>query len=313
MRKAHRRWGARRIRVELRRHGVGQPPARSTIHGVLARNGLVRPVKEPSLPPQRFRREHPNELWQTDAKEVLLRDGTPLQVISDLDDHSRLCMWLWAYPALSAQAAIDVFDAASSAYGLPESVLADRGAIFTGLGFQSVNEFERHLWSLGVYTINGRGYHPQTQGKIERYHRTMQEWLDDHGPFDSIEDLNGSLQEFRRHYNDERPHQGDGMNDRTPAEVFHATERVSIDPDKAKDRCRRESVRRTSPNGNLGYSAWIIGLGSTWARTQVRIVDYGTVIEIYSVDDDLIRNVKPDYTRNYLGTGKPRGRPRRHT
>ena len=313
MRRAHRRWGARRIRVELVRAGVVCPPARATIHGVLIRNGLVRPVAaQPKPEVRRFRREHPNELWQTDAKDVLLRDGVKVHVISELDDHSRLCAWLWAFPSLSAAAAIKVFDAASSAYGLPESVLADRGVIFTGLTAQCVNEFERHLWSVGVYTLNGRGYHPQTQGKVERYHRTLNEWLVDHGPFDTIDDLNASLVEFRHDYNDERPHQGDGMNDRTPAEVFSATDRAGVDPAKALERCRRETVRRSTATGNIAYADWIIGLGRVWARTEVRVIDYGSIIEIYSADSDLIRQVKPDYNRHYLGTAKPRGRPRHH-
>ena len=173
-----------------------------------------------------------------------------------------------------------------------------------------VNEFERHLWARGVYTLNGRGHHPQTQGKIERYHRTIDEWLDDHGSFDTIDELNASLLAFRHHYNHERPHQGDGMDDRTPAEVFHAAERATINPTIAAQRCRRQAVRRTSATGNLGYGDWIIGLGRVWARTQVRVVDHGSLIEIYSADDDLIRDVKPDYSRHYLGTGKsPRPTP----
>lgn len=313
MRKAHLRWGARRIRAELRRRRDVVPPARSTIHQVLVRNGLIKPQREPkSAKPIRFRRSKANELWQTDATDVELTDDTVVQVVSQLDDHSRLCCELEAFPTASMQAAIEVFDVAAAELGLPESVLSDRGLIFTGIAHGCVNEFERHLWALGVYTINGRGHHPQTQGKIERYHRTLNEWIADNGPFDTIEELNTSLAAFRHHYNQERPHQGDGMEDRTPAEVFDSAERASVNPAVAATRCRRGTVRCTGTNGHIGYGDWIIGLGRAWARTQVRIVDYGSIIEIYSVDGALIRDAKPDYTRHYLGTGNPRGRPHRH-
>jgi transposase InsO family protein len=313
LRRAHPRWGARRIRVELRRRDVKVVPARSTVHQVLVRNGLVRvAAAKPPEAPTRFVRSKANELWQMDATEVELADGTTVEVISALDDHSRCCGHVEAFPVLSTEAACAVFDAATSALGLPESVLCDNGAIFTGRVKQCVNRFERHLWGHGAYTLNGRARHPQTQGKVERYHRTLNEWLRDHGPFDTIEELNASLRRFRRHYNDERPHQGDGLNDQTPAEAFAAAVKAGPDPARAAERCRRETVRRTTPTGNVGYGEWTIGLGRAWRRTQVRLVDYGTTIEVYSVDGDLIRTVKPDHTRTYLGTGHPRGRPHRH-
>lgn len=313
MRQAHRRWGARRIRVELLRRGVTGVPARSTVHQVLVRNGLVGATvpKPPPEPVIRFVRSKANELWQMDAKEVELRDGTTVQVISAVDDCSRYCGAVEAFPALSGEAACVVFDAAVSELGLPESVLCDNGAIFTGRIKQCVNLFERHLWGHGVYTINGRARHPQTQGKVERYHRTLNEWDADHGPFDTIDELNASLHDFAHHYNHERPRQGAGMDDQTPAEVFAATDKAGPNPAVAAERCRRECVRRTTPTGNIGYGEWTIGLGRAWGRSQVRVVDLGATIEIYSIDGDLIRTVKPDHTRTYLGTGKPRGRPHR--
>lgn len=311
LRTAHPRWGARRVRVELARRGVAPIPVRSTVHQVLVRNGLVKAVPKPAPAVTHFVRSRANELWQMDAKEMALRDGTVAHVFSALDDCSRYCADVRGFLALSSEAACEVFDVAVAEVGLPQSVLCDNGAIFTGRVKHCVNLFERHVWAHGGYTLNGRARHPQTQGKIERYHRTLNEWIDDHGPFDTIAQLNASLLLFRHHYNHERPHQGDGMNDRTPAEVFAAAAKATVDPTRAAQRCRRETVRRTTPTGNVGYGEWTIGLGRAWGRTQVRIIDYGTTIEIYSVDGDLIRTVKPDHTRTYLGTGNPRGRPHR--
>lgn len=308
MRRAHPRWGARRVRSELLRKGV-KAPSRSTINRVIERNFLKRAPAAPSPPPVRFQRERVNELWQIDAKEWHLVDGTEVQVVDGLDDRSRYCGHLEAFPALTSDVAISVFDAAAEEMGLPESVLADRDTVFTGRTHRTVSAFERHLWAQGVYTINGRPYHPQTQGKIERFHRTLGEWLEDEGPFDTLEALNTSLAEFRHHYNHQRPHQalGEAV---TPAEVFTAVDKADPHPDLAAERCRREAIRPTAPNGNVSYSGWLIGLGRTWANTKVRIIDLGHLIQVWSADGTHIRDVDPDPTRRYLRTGNNRGRPK---
>jgi transposase InsO family protein len=310
MRTAHPRWGARRIRSELRRARAADVPARSTIERVLIRNGLIG-APTPAAPPLcRFVRERPNELWQMDAKEWMLVDRTVVQIISALDDHSRYCGASEAVAQLSSQAAIAVFEEAVAELGLPETVLADRGSIFTGKRTTSVVAFERHLWAYGVCTINCRPRHPQTQGKIERFHRTLTEWLEDNGPYDSLEALNSSLNAFRHDYNHQRPNQA-LPGDCTPAEIWAATAPAGPDPELAAQHCRREALRPTGTTGNLTYAAWIIGLGREWARTKVRVIDLGHTIEIRDVNDDLIRDIKPDYAKRYLGTGTPRGRRRR--
>lgn len=309
MRTAHRRWGARRIRDELLRKGVAAP-ARSTIEQVIERNGLGRaPAPKPPAP-IRFERQRVNELWQTDAKQWALSDGTEVEIISCLDDRSRLCCAIEAFLELSGNAAISVFDAACDEWGPPESVLSDRGSIFTGRTKHTVCDFERHVWTKGVYTLNGRPYHPQTQGKVERFHRTLIEWLEDEGPFHTLDALNASLVEFRRHYNEERPNQALGEAT-TPAEVFAAVDKAGPDPELAAERCRREVIRPTAETGHVNYGAWVIGLGRVWARTKVRVIDTGEVIQVWAADGSLIREVVPDPTRSYLGTGKPRGRPAR--
>lgn len=305
MRRAHPRWGARRIGAELRRQGR-QSPARSSIERVLVRNGLLNPPAPAASPLQRFVREHPNELWQIDAKEWPLTNGTVAQIISCIDDHSRYCPASRAFAELSTQAAIATFDEAAGELGLPESVLSDRGTVFTARRTNGVGAFERHVWGFGIYTINGRAYHPQTQGKVERFHRTMGEWLADNGPFSTLRALNRSLDEFRHDYNHDRPHQS--LADATPAEVWAATPPARPRPELAAERCRRESLHPTWPNGNLTYSVWVIGVGKEWASTKVRVIDLGHVIEIRDAAGELIRDVKPDYAKRYLGSGRPGGR-----
>jgi transposase InsO family protein len=279
---------------------VTKPPARSTVHRVLVRNGLIVAAPKPPAATQRFERSAPNELWQLDGLEYPVGDGITAHVLSVIDDHSRLCGATRGFPAETSAAAIAVFDAAAAELGLPYSTLADRGSAFTGRRTQTVSEFERHLWPLGVVTINGRGHHPQTQGKIERWHRTLREWLDDNGPYATLDELNTELARFRHHYNHERPHQGIG--DITPAERFAATAAARPDPDNTIDRRHRETVRSTQTNGNVRYADWAIGLGRAWANTKVRIVDTGDRITIHDAGDTVIGYAHPNPQRRYLTT-----------
>jgi transposase InsO family protein len=298
LRVAHPRWGARRIRSELVRSDAVAVPARSTVHRVLVRNGLIVSDPKPPAAVQRFERSRPNELWQTDGLEYVLADGSVAHVVSVLDDHSRFCGASQAFTAEDSDAAIHVFDLATAEIGLPAAVLADRGSAFTGRRTGTVSPFERHLWPLGVVTINGRGYHPQTQGKIERWHRTLREWLDDNGPYAALSELNDELDHFRDHYNNDRPHQGIG--DITPAERFAASEPARPDPEATRDRRHRETLRATAANGNLRYAQWSIGLGRPWANTKVRIIDTGDAITVYDAGDTLIATIEPDPTHRYL-------------
>jgi transposase InsO family protein len=305
LRSDHPRWGPRRVQGELRRRGF-EAPAVSTIQAVFARNGLVAAPAPRSKPTVRFERDQPNELWQIDGKEWRLADASLVSIISVIDDRSRYCAAVHAVAGeFEGADAIAAFDAAVADAGPPMSVLSDRGTQFTGRRHGAVGAFERHVWATGAYTLNGRGYHPQTQGKVERFHRTMAEWLDDEGDFGTLAELQACLDAFRRDYNHDRPHQS--LADQTPAEVFNSIEHAGPEPDGNADRRRRECLRSTNPNGNLNYGEWQIGLGKSWANTKVRVIDLGDHIEIRA-GDELIRTVAPDPAKHYLGTGRPRGR-----
>jgi transposase InsO family protein len=216
LRKEHPRWGARRIRTELARAGV-EPPAKSTIHRALQRNGLVapQPPRRPK-PILRFERAVPNDLWQIDATQVKLADGERAWIVDVLDHHARYPLAALASLRLTGAPAWACFVAAAAQHGLPRQLLSDNGTYFTGrlLGFEA--DFERRLAEVGVELICAAPAHPETLGKLERFHRTLKEWLHDEGPASSLEQLQVLLDRFRKHYNDERPHQGIG--DVTPAE-----------------------------------------------------------------------------------------------
>lgn len=120
---------------------------------------------------QRFEKEHCNEMWQTDFKgDFLLGNGVRCYPLTILDDHSRFSIRI--APKTSATGVKDSFILAFKEFGLPNSVLSDNGAQFAG-AHRGLSQFERFLMDLDILPVHGRPIHPQTQGKIERLHRTL--------------------------------------------------------------------------------------------------------------------------------------------
>ena len=310
LRTRHPRWGARRIRSELAMAGVEELPAVSTIHKALKRNYLVAPQ-----PPrrrrarQRFERETSNDLWQIDATRVLLADQTPVWVIDLLDDHARYLVGATAFEAATTEAAWDAFTAAAAENGLPRQLLSDNGLCFTGRLHGVEVLFQRRLAETGVQLINSTPYHPETLGKLERFHRTLKEWLIDEEPAADLAALQTLLDRFRSYYNEERPHQGIG--DLTPAERYQLgfelvhgapapTHEPPTQPDPAKPASHppHSILRRVSTSGEISYQNLGIQVGKRWIGATVRIVALGELIHIYN-DETLIRALVPDRSKRH--------------
>jgi transposase InsO family protein len=309
LRRRHRRWGARRIHAELRRAGV-EPPAVATIHRALRRNHLVAP-QPPRRPraSRRFERELPNDLWQIDGTQLKLAGGEPAWIVDCLDDHARFLLAAIACASPTGEAAWTCFVAASAAYGLPRQLLSDNHASFTGRLFGFEAAFERKLGEVGVELINAAPAHPQTLGKLERFHRTLKEWLADEGPALDLEHLQLLLDRFRSHYNQERPHQGIGdatpseryLPGRTPPECLG--QRALAEADGRADYPPHSLLRKVWRNGVVSYDGLAITLGKRYARAVVRIVEVGELIHIY-LGDELIRVLAPDRTKRCQKLGK---------
>ena len=133
----------------------------------------------------RFERESANDLWQIDATEVGLADGSRAWVVDCLDDHARFLRSALACAGPGGEAAWACFARAGAAHGLPRQLLSDNHVSFTGRLFGFEVAFERRLRQVGVELINAAPAHPQTLGKLERFHRTLKEWLADEGPLPS--------------------------------------------------------------------------------------------------------------------------------
>lgn len=216
-------WGAKTIRSVLEREGYTGLPCIKTVNNILNRYGCINPEESAKRQPfVRFEKDFCNEMWQVDFKgEFRMADSNYCYPLDILDDHSRFSIRIT--PRLStANVVIPTFLGAFREYGMPNSVLSDNGAQFAGFK-NGYTQFERWLMDLDILPIHGRIKHPQTQGKIERFHRTMKQELLNHTQIADIEDAEIKFSAWRDKYNNLRPHEALGM--RTPAEIYRPSER----------------------------------------------------------------------------------------
>jgi transposase InsO family protein len=224
LRRAHRRWGARRIAFELARRGVEPVPARATIHRALARNGLVKPQdQQHQRRYKRWQREAPMQLWQLDiVGGVFLADGRECKIVTGIDDHSRFIVIAALAERPTGRAVCEAFAGALSRYGVPSEVLSDNGKQFTGRFTKPVPAevlFERVCRENGITQRLTKRRSPTTTGKIERWHRTLrEELLNPAGPFASFTAAQEAIAGWVQAYNYSRPHQS--LNMATPASLF---------------------------------------------------------------------------------------------
>jgi transposase InsO family protein len=227
-----------RLRIELTARGLdagpvtiawhlereGHPvPSTSTIRRILHAAGLIvpEPRKRPRSSWHRFEASAPNELWQSDFTHWRLADGTEVEILDWLDDHSRYLLACTAFRRVGGNDVVATFVAAGDEHGWPAATLTDNGAVYTSRFTGGRNGFEYLLAYLGIRQKNGTPGHPQTQGKIERLHQTLKRWLERQPAARTVAELQAELDAFRLAYNEQRPHRAIGR--ATPAEAYAAT------------------------------------------------------------------------------------------
>jgi transposase InsO family protein len=212
-------WGARKLQVLLRQGGMEL--ARSTIHRVLLRHGLIHEHDRHSPAPARFERSIPNELWQMDFKGPMQR-GDSLGPLSVIDDHSRYLVVLKHVASTNGGLVREHLEGAFRDCGLPDAMLMDHGIPWWSA--QSPHGFTKlSLWLMqhGISLHRGRIRHPQTQGKVERFHGELQRAVECRHPV--AQDMQAWLDDFRWEHNHLRPHEALGME--TPASHWRPSQR----------------------------------------------------------------------------------------
>ena len=300
------------------------PPGVTTIWRILTRAGVITPEprKRPKRSWIRFESDLPNECWQADFTHVTLANGTDVEVLLWVDDHSRYLLSATAHPRVTGPIVVATFRAACTIHGTPQSTLTDNGFVFTTSRTRNgPNGFEVELLTLGVTQKNGRPHHRQTQGKVERLNSTVKKWLNARPPAATVAALQALLDEFTDLYNHRRKHRS--LKRRRPAEVYAARAKASPAHNAGGHfRVRDDTVHATgSVTLRRGGRMHHIKLGMEHAGTHVRMLihdlhvivinrDTGEILRELTIDptkDSQPRGVKPGPRPGHRKGGMPKG------
>ena len=287
-------------------------PSVATVHRILQRRGFVtpQPHKRPKGSWCRFEAPAPNEMWQIDATGWTIATGVAT-VFNIVDDHSRVACRSRAVQAATGEAAWITFCEAAQRWGFPAGVLSDNGLCFSGKlrGFEVL--FEANLRDGGIRPITGRGYHPQTTGKVERFQQTLKKWLRhqdrQRGLAADLDELQARLDEFCDYYNTQRPHQGIGRV--TPLSRWQASP-PSGPGDPLPHLTPRPETHTVvvDARGNVNMHRHSINIGAAWIGCTVTVIleqNYATILS----GNRLLRHLRLDPARFYQPSGRPRGGP----
>lgn len=260
VRKDNPAWGGKTIRTLLLNQGYDDLPCVKTFNNILKRNGCISPEESLKHKPFiRYEKENCNDMWQTDFKgDFPLLDGTRCFPLDILDDNSRFAIKIAVKP--DTIGVTESFKEAFLEYGMPNSVLSDNGWTFRGF-HGGYTHFEKWLMDHDILPIHGRIKHPQTQGKIERFHKTMKSELLNHNQFKDLTEADKKLQEWRLKYNNIRPHEALGM--KCPADVYIPSNRIYTDEVKNFEYGGQYHVIKVNSWGYVRFDKWQIYLSET--------------------------------------------------
>ena len=198
-------WGAKKLHALLWPKKEEAPVCVRTVDRILARHAMVGKRNAAALALQRFEREACNLLWQMDFKGM---GKKPLWMpLSVMDDRSRFCLALSPLKSTATRAVWGVLWEVFGEYGLPEYILTDNGDCFNSIRSLGPTPLQAKLWRLGVKTTHGRPAHPQTQGKVERFHRTLEAEYHELLYTQSEDQVKAAWEKLREDYNWTRPHE----------------------------------------------------------------------------------------------------------
>ncbi|MBA3654721.1 MAG: transposase [Actinobacteria bacterium] len=254
-------------------------PSESTIWQVLKRRGFIvaDPTKAPKRAHRRFVAERANECWQIDDTMWWLADGAEVKIIDVIDDCSRLALATEAALSCTTEAAFGAMAKGAGEFGWPERFLSDNARTFRGGRHDKEGGLAATVAALGVGHGHSRPYHPQTCGKVERFHQTVKKFLGAQDPASSIEELQAQLDWFRHYYNDKRPHRSIGR--RPPRAVWDETPKsgpaaVALGtPSKVFD--------ALVTNGAVSVGPYRIALGAVHTGSHATVVITGTACHVF--------------------------------
>jgi transposase InsO family protein len=300
--------GPATIAYHLRRR-VARVPSVATIWRILHRAGLItpQPQKRPRASLIRFEAALPNEMWQGDTTHWTLAGGTDVEIFDLVDDHSRLAVAAVAFATVKGADVMATFFAGAARYGLPAAVLTDNAAVFSGTSRGGTVVWQSELERLGIRAVHSTPYHPQTCGKVERFHQTLKRYLAKQPRARSLAQLQAQLDAFRAYYNQHRPHRA--LAGRTPLVAFHA--RIKAHPAASPAAITRFRVRHDkvdkSGRVTLRHQSVLrhIYVGRAHIGAAIRLLIAGAHVRIIREDGQLLRELTLDADRLYFGLRTP--------
>ncbi|NIN67150.1 MAG: IS481 family transposase [Anaerolineae bacterium] len=270
IRDAHQAWGGRKLQARMRHLGHSNVPAPSTITEILRRNGRLNPQEAAKHKPwQRFEHESPNDLWQIDFKGDIRTDAGRCYPLTVLDDHSRYSILIQACSDKRGDTVQRCLIPAFERYGLPWRILADNGGPWTGGHGSEYSPLVVWLIRLGIDVWHARPYHPQTQGKQERFHRTLEAELIRYQRFADIQDCHAHLCRWRDEYNHDRPHEVLDM--ATPASRYKVSPRAYPSELPPIEYGPVDKVRKVQQDGCISYGNRLYLVGKAFRGYPVAV------------------------------------------
>jgi len=279
-------WGARKLIKLYEEENTGEVPSERTINRIIERNGLLREEDRLNVATKRFERDAPNDLWQMDYKgEFKLKSGSnkcyPLTII---DDHSRYNLGLAAHDRISWVKTKKSLDEVFRKHGMPEELLMDHGAIWYSMHGKYTRWTRLTVWLmlLGIRITYSGIRHPQTQGKIERYHRTLKYDLLNRNSFMTFDEIQEKFDSFKYEYNNIRPHEALDMN--TPSSRYANSNRKYSEKIATVEYPEGSLVRKLSPCGILNYKGCQWFISEALPEQRVMLNEKGYEVEVYFVN-----------------------------
>lgn len=244
-------WGGYKIKKYLESKGQKEMPSTTTFNNILKRYGKTNEVEgQKHKAWQRFEHEAPNDLWQMDFKGHIGVGASRCHPLTLLDDHSRYALCIKACSQetheIVKKALIELF----CCYGMPRRMSMDNGSPW-GNSVGEYTALTTWLMRLGIYISHSRPHHPQTQGKLERFHRTLKAELLNNHLFKTFKEIQKAFDKWRDIYNEERPHQAIGMEvplsryQTSPREYPERLSPIEYGPD--------DIVRKVQIDGTISY------------------------------------------------------------
>ena len=239
-------------------------------------------------------------MWQADSTHWQLADHTDVEILNLLDDHSRFCLASVALRTVKAPDVLETFYLAAEAYGYPAKFLSDNAAVFSGTPRKGRVVLESELDRLGIESRHSSPYHPQTCGKVERFHQTLKRYLQRQTPAEALAHLQLQLDSFRLYYNQQRPHRS--VEGRTPFQAFQA--RLKAGPSLAIAPIQYR-VRRDKLDGGGRVTVRYLGrlrhlyVSYKRRRQPVTLLVAGPHVQVLAEDGAILRELSLDANRNY--------------